>query len=79
MTEIDWSHCEDVERMRGRRSGAPVVEHRRIRADAIIEEFEAGVTPEEIGEEIRDGLGSKRARRIIAYPRTHGPHPQPYA
>lgn len=79
MPEIDWSQCEDVERVPGRCSGAWVIKHSRILADGIIENFEAGVTPEEIGEEIYDGLGSERARRIIAYARAHVRHNQPHA
>lgn len=79
MAEIDWSHCEDVERVAGRYSGAWVVKHSRILAGGIIENSEAGASPKEIGEEIHDGLRSERARRIIAYARAHGPHPQPHA
>ena len=79
MGEIDLSQCDDVERVPGRWSGAWVVKRSRILADGIIENFEAGVTPEEIGEEIYDGLGAERARRIIAYARTHVRHPAPHA
>jgi len=77
MGEIDLSQCDDVERVPGRWSGAWVVKRSRILADGIIENFEAGVTPEEIGEEIYDGLGAERARRIIAYARTHVRPPEP--
>ena len=79
MGEIDWSQCDDVERVPGRCSGAWVVKRSRILADGIIENIDAGATPEEIGEEIYDGLGAKRARRIIAYARTHVRHPAPHA
>ncbi len=75
MTDIDWTACPDVERVPGRVSGRWVVKDSRILADGIIENSDAGATPEEIGEEIFDGLGADRARRIIEYARTHAPHP----
>ncbi len=70
-TEIDWSDCPDVERVPGRVSGRWVVKDSRILADGITEDFDAGASPEEIGEEIYDGLGVDRACRIIEYARTH--------
>jgi uncharacterized protein (DUF433 family) len=72
MSDIDWSGCPDVERVPSRVSGQWVVKGTRILANA-----DAGVTPEEIGDEIFDGLGAERARRIIAYARTHAAHPHP--
>jgi uncharacterized protein (DUF433 family) len=65
-SEIDWSDCPDVERVPGRVSGRWVVKDSRILADGILEKFDAGASPEEIGEEIYDGLGAERARRISA-------------
>lgn len=62
-SEIDWSDCSDVERLRGRISGRWVVKDSRIMADGNIENFDAGASPEEIGEEIYDGLGAERARK----------------
>ncbi len=78
MPDIDWSQCEEVEQVSGRCSGAWVVKRTRILADGIIENFNAGATPDEIGEEIYDGLGADRARRIIDYAQTHIRHPQPH-
>ena len=45
-----------MELVPGRCSGAWVVKHSRILADGIVENFDAGATPEEIGEEIYEGL-----------------------
>ena len=77
MGEIDWSRCPDVERVPGRVSGQWVVAGTRILAQGVIDNAEAGVTAEEIGEEIFDGLGAERARRIIAYARRHATHANP--
>jgi uncharacterized protein (DUF433 family) len=73
--EIDWTDCPDMERVPGRCSGAWVVRDSRILASGIMENYEAGASAEEIGEEIYDGLGADRARRIIQYARTHVRHP----
>ena len=77
-SEIDWSDCPDVERVPGRVSGRWVVKDSRILADGIIENFDAGASPEEIGEEIYDGLGAERARRIIEYAVSHVRQPEPH-
>jgi uncharacterized protein (DUF433 family) len=74
---IDWSECPDVERVPGRVSGQWVVKDTRILAQGVIDNADAGVTAEEIGDEIFDGLGVDRARRIIEYARTHAAHPHP--
>jgi len=74
---IDWSQCPDVERVPGRVSGEWVVKDTRILAQGVIDNADAGVTAEEIGDEIFDGLGVDRARRIIEYARTHAAHSHP--
>ena len=79
MSDIDWSNCPDVERVPGRVSGQWVVFGTRILADVAIENADAGLSAEEIGDEIFDGLGAERARRIIQYARTHAGHLAPHA
>jgi uncharacterized protein (DUF433 family) len=74
---IDWKDCSDVERVPGRVSGLWVVKDTRILAQGIIDNAVAGMTAEEIGDEIFDGLGVDRARRIIEYARFHAAHPDP--
>jgi len=76
---IDWTACADVERVPGRCSGQWVVKDSRILVSGIIENYDAGATPEEIGEEIYDGLGVARARRILEYAESHIRHPLPHA
>jgi uncharacterized protein (DUF433 family) len=72
---IDWTECPDVERIPGKVSGQWTVVGTRILADGVIDNAEAGVTPEELATEIFPGLGVERARRIINYARQHAPHP----
>jgi uncharacterized protein (DUF433 family) len=74
---IDWSQCRDVERTPGRVSGQWVVKDTRILVQGVIDNADAGLSAEEIGGEIFDGLGVDRARRIIEYARTHAAHPHP--
>ena len=56
MSDIDWSSCPDVERVPGRVSGQWVVVGTRILADGVIENADVGLSPEEIGDDIFDGL-----------------------
>jgi uncharacterized protein (DUF433 family) len=74
---IDWSNCPDVERVPGRVSGQWVVKDSRILAQGVVDNADAGLSPEEIGEEIYDGLGVHRAQRIIEYARRHAVHTDP--
>ena len=73
---IDWSECEDVERVPGKVSGRWIVKGTRILADGVIDNADE-YTPEEIATELFPGLGVERARRIIAYARAreHAPAP----
>jgi len=75
VNEIDWRGCADVESVPDRCSGAWVVTGSRILVEGILENWDDGASPEEIGEEIYDGLGAERARRIIAYARRRVPVP----
>jgi len=77
-TEIDWSDCPDVERVPGRVSGRWVVKDSRILVDSVIGNFEAGLSAEEIADEVFEGLGTERARRIIEYARMHARYPAPH-
>ncbi len=71
MSDIDWTDCDDVERVPGKVSGQPIVKGTRILAQGVFENAEDGLTPEFIAEEIFPGLGVDRARRIIEYARQH--------
>ena len=69
-TEIDWTQCEDVERIPGKVSGQWIVVGTRILAQGVIDNAD-DFSPEEIATEIFPGLGVERARRIVTYARTH--------
>ncbi len=47
---MDWSGCELVERVPGKYSGAPVLRGTRIPPEAIVGNYEAGLTVDEIVE-----------------------------
>jgi uncharacterized protein (DUF433 family) len=79
VNEIDWSLCPDVESVPGRCSGAWVVKDSRILVEGVLDNYDDGASPEEIGEEILAGLGADRARRIIAYARSRVGQPVPHA
>ena len=69
-SDIDWSECPDVERVPGKVSGQPTVVGTRILAQGVIDNAD-DYTPEEIATDIFPGLGVERAKRIVAYARTH--------
>jgi uncharacterized protein (DUF433 family) len=47
---MDWSDCSFVERIPGKVGGQPVIKGTRIRAQTIIDNYEAGSSVEEIEE-----------------------------
>lgn len=71
---MDWSKCEDVERIPGKVSGALLVKGTRIPVQAVLDNAD-DFTPEQMAAEIYEGLPVDRARRIIAYARQHAHHP----
>jgi uncharacterized protein (DUF433 family) len=73
MYDIDWSGCEDVERIPGKVSGQWIVVGTRILAACVTDNADDS-TPEEI-DDMFPGLGIERARRIIEYARRHADHP----
>jgi uncharacterized protein (DUF433 family) len=69
---MDWSKCPDVERMPGKVSGAWVVKGTRVPAQAVIDNAKDGYTPEEIAEQIFEGLPVERVRSVIEFAKVHG-------
>jgi uncharacterized protein (DUF433 family) len=69
---MDWTQCPDVERIEGKVFGAWLVKGTRIPVQAIVDHADE-FTPEEIDRDLFPGVGSERARRIIAYAQ-HGAH-----
>jgi uncharacterized protein (DUF433 family) len=72
--EIDWTKCKDAERIDGKVSGAWLVVGTRIPVQAVLDNAD-DFTPEEMAEEIYDGLPVERARRIIQFARQHAHSP----
>jgi uncharacterized protein (DUF433 family) len=70
MEEIDWSQCEDVERIRGKVSGSWLVKDTRLPVWAILENADDH-TPEEIANDIFEGVTPETVQRIIAFASLH--------
>ncbi len=47
-TLMDWNGCEVIETVPGRVSSAPVIKGTRVQADAVLENYEAGESVDEI-------------------------------
>jgi uncharacterized protein (DUF433 family) len=73
MHDVDWSACEDVERIPGKMSGAWLVKGTRLTVKAILENAD-DYTPEVIANEIFEGVEPDTVRRIIEFARQHAPH-----
>jgi uncharacterized protein (DUF433 family) len=74
MEDIDWSQCEDVERIQGKVSGQWIVVGTRILATCVTDNADS--SPEETND-MFPGLGVERTRRILEYARHHVEHPHP--
>ena len=72
---MDWSQCDDVERVPGKVSGAWIVKGTRVQADAILDKAEAGYSAEEIGTDLYPGVGVARARRQLTFAGRHETYP----
>ena len=62
---IDWSGCDEVERVPGKVSGVPILKHSRVQADAILENFEDGLSAEEISYQF--SLPLEQVNAVIRY------------
>ena len=56
---MDWSGCPAVERVPGKVSDQWIVKGTRILADGVLENADAGYTPEQLAGEIYEGLASR--------------------
>jgi len=66
---IDWSDCPLVEIKPGVQSGAPVLLGTRMPADAIVDNFDYGLSVAEIAEQFEIAPDSIEA--ILAYAKSH--------
>lgn len=69
---IDWSQCPDVEWIPGKVSGAWLVRGTRLPVRAILENAE-DLSPEEIANDLFEGVTPEVVRRIIVFARQHAP------
>ena len=68
---IDWSGCELVEVVPGKVSGAPVIRDTRLPVQALIDNYDDGLTPAEIAEQF-PGVTEGQVRQVVEYARQHG-------
>jgi uncharacterized protein (DUF433 family) len=66
---IDWSECPLVELKPGVQSGAPVLRGTRMPADAIVDNFDYGVSAAEIAEQFE--VPTDVIEAILAYAKSH--------
>ncbi|MFZ0801404.1 MAG: DUF433 domain-containing protein [Terriglobales bacterium] len=67
--KIDWSGCPLVETKPGVQSGAPVLRGTRMPANAIVDNFDYGMSPSEIAEQFE--LPPDPVEAILAYAQSH--------
>ena len=64
---MDWSKSPDVERIPGKMSGDWVIKGTRVPAEAVIQNARDGFSPEEIAEEIFEGVPVERLRAVLRF------------
>ena len=47
---VDWSGCDQVERVPGKVGGVPILKHSRLQADAVVLNFAHGSPVDEIAD-----------------------------
>ena len=67
--KIDWSECPLIESKPGVLSGAPVLSGTRMPANAIVDNFDYGVSVAEIAEQFE--VPPDRIEAIVAYAQSH--------
>ncbi len=67
--KIDWLECPLVEIKPGVQSGAPVLRGTRMPVDAIIDNFDFGVSAAEIAEQFEIPLD--RVEAVLTYAKSH--------
>ena len=67
--KVDWSKCPLVETTPGVQSGAPVLRGTRMPANAIVDNFDYGVSVSEIAEQFE--LPPDCIEAIVTYAQSH--------
>lgn len=65
MEKIDWSECSLVEVKAGVQNGAPVLRGTRMPVDAIVNNFDYGVSAVEIAEQFE--ISADQVEAILTY------------
>ncbi len=66
---VDWSNCALVESKPRVQSGAPVLRGTRMPADAIVDNFDYGLSIQEIAEQFE--LPADRVEAVVTYAKSH--------
>ena len=66
---MDWIGCNLVERDPEKLSGVPIVKGTRMQADGILENYEDGLSPEEISYQF--DLELDVVRQVLAFASSH--------
>lgn len=67
--KIDWSQCSLVESNAKVLSGAPVLRGTRMPADAIVDNFDYGMSVAEIAEQFE--ISPEQVKAVISYAQDH--------
>jgi uncharacterized protein (DUF433 family) len=66
---FDWSGCDEVEQVEGKVSGVPILKHTRMQADLVADNYQAGLSVEEIADTY--GLDPRQVKAVIDYSLNH--------
>ena len=62
---MDWAGCEQVEIVPGKVSGAPILKHSRVTADAVLNSYDLGESVEAIA--FSFDLNSAQVRQVLRF------------
>jgi uncharacterized protein (DUF433 family) len=66
---FDWSGCDEVEQVEGKVSGVPILKHARMQADLVLDNYQAGLSADEIADVYR--LDPRQVKAVIDYTLSH--------
>lgn len=69
LENVDWSECPLVETKPGVQGGAPVLRGTRLPVDAIVGNFDYGLSAAEISEQFE--IAQESIQAVIAYAESH--------
>ena len=69
---VNWDNCKDIERVHGKMGGQAVIKGTRLRAQTLVDNFEAGSSIEEITENWPE-IPKSMISRVIGYSRSYEP------